>query len=68
MPVSVMLPPAADVARSATLIATMRLHVDAGRHDDFGSSAPSGTISRTWTIVHFAADAMTGPKLRAVLR
>src|SRR5262249_54187314 len=33
-----------------------------------GSSAPSTTISRTCAIAHFAADAMMGPKLRAVLR
>ena len=33
-----------------------------------GSSVPSGTISRTSAIVQRAADAITGPKLRAVLR
>src|SRR4051794_20021874 len=33
-----------------------------------GSSAPSSTVSRTWTTVHFAAIAMIGAKLRAVLR
>src|ERR1041385_1127298 len=32
------------------------------------SSSPSSTISRTWTTVHFAAAAMIGAKLRAVLR
>src|SRR5712664_175083 len=33
-----------------------------------GSSAPSSTISYTWAMVHFAALAMVGPKLRALLR
>src|SRR6185436_204475 len=33
-----------------------------------GSSAPSSTVSRTCTTVHFAALAMIGAKLRAVLR
>jgi len=33
-----------------------------------GSSSPSSTVSRTCATVHFAAAAMIGPKLRAVLR
>src|SRR5512134_526438 len=33
-----------------------------------GSIAPSSTVSRTCTTVHFAAAAMIGPKLRALLR
>src|SRR2546426_3793265 len=33
-----------------------------------GSSAPSSTISYTCAMVHFAALAMVGPKLRALLR
>ena len=33
-----------------------------------GSRAPSSTVSRTWTTVQFAAIAMIGAKLRAVLR
>jgi hypothetical protein len=41
---------------------------DAGRHDGLGVERPSSTISCTVAIVHLAAVAMTGPKLRAALR
>src|SRR3546814_708238 len=33
-----------------------------------GSSSPNATTSDTWAMVHFAAIAISGPKLRAVLR
>src|SRR3546814_20095206 len=33
-----------------------------------GSSSPSATTSATWAMVHLAAIALSGPKLREVLR
>jgi hypothetical protein len=44
------------------------MDVQARRDDVLGGSVPTATMSSTCAIVVVAAAAMTGPKLRAVLR
>src|SRR6185295_13979036 len=51
-----------------TAILTTRFTKMPGVTTISGSRAPSSTVSRTWTTVHFAALAMMGAKLRAVMR
>jgi hypothetical protein len=60
--------PEAAGARRDPVDADDPVDEDPGVTTHSGSSVPSGTISCTVAIVVFAAIAITGPKLRAVMR
>src|SRR5690606_6237522 len=59
---------AAQSAHAAPPVSTTRCTKIPGVTTASGSSSPSGTTSLTWAMVHLAAIAISGPKLRAVLR
>src|SRR3546814_11683307 len=59
---------AGRAAHASPPVETRRCTKMPGVTTDSGSSSPSATTPDTWAMVHAAAIAISGPKLRAVLR